>query len=225
MSAAANSHRPDAATIAAMVEEARGVAVAAADDVGLPFERENLELLCAVKANDPAAYERIRVLLKKTAPEVRVAELDRLIDKALGEGLGEDDDRAADPAHWTVEPWADPVDGAALADELVDVFTRHIVLPPSRRRGDRALDSARLVHRRCRTLAAARASVAGTPLRQEQRPYLLLWLCPRSEPASSISPSRDLPLHREELPDAADRRARQRHRREPRSARHPERRA
>ena len=51
-------------------------------------------------------------------------------DKALGEGLGEDDGRAADPAHWTVEPWADPVDGAALADELVDVFTRHIVLPP-----------------------------------------------------------------------------------------------
>ena len=47
MSATANTHRPDAATIAAMVEEARGVAVAAADDVGLPFERENLELLCA----------------------------------------------------------------------------------------------------------------------------------------------------------------------------------
>ena len=64
---AANSHRPDAATIAAMVEEARGIAVAAADDVGLPFQRENLELLCAVKSNDPAAYQRIRAILKKIA--------------------------------------------------------------------------------------------------------------------------------------------------------------
>ena len=50
MSASRQQSPPDAATIAAMVEEARGIAVAAADDIGLPFQRENLELLCAVKS-------------------------------------------------------------------------------------------------------------------------------------------------------------------------------
>ena len=46
----------------AMVEEARGVAVAAADDVGLPFQADNVELFGAVKALDAAAYQRIRVI-------------------------------------------------------------------------------------------------------------------------------------------------------------------
>ena len=64
MNGGANGHRPDAATIAAMVEEARRIAVAAADDPGLPFEPANLELFAAVKSSIAAAYQRIRGLLK-----------------------------------------------------------------------------------------------------------------------------------------------------------------
>jgi putative DNA primase/helicase len=187
MSATANSHRPDAATITGWVEAAIGVATAAADDTSLPFERENLELLCAIKANDPAAYQRIRAILKNS--KVQVGELDRLINKALGEGLGEDDDRAADPAHWTVEPWADPVDGAMLADELVDVFTCHIVLPPS---GAEAI-ALWVLH--CWCIDAAEHSPLLAFVSPERRCgkssalTLLLWLCPRSEQASSITAS------------------------------------
>ena len=187
MSVTANSHRPDAATIAVMVEEARGVAIAAADDVGLPFEPSNVELLAVVKLHDPAAYQRIRVLLK--AAKVQLAELDRLIAAKLGDGLGEDDGRAADPAHWTVEPWADSVDGSALADELVEVFTRHIVLPPS---GAEAI-ALWVLH--AWTIDSAGHSPLLVLLSPERRCgkssvlILLLWLCPRSEPASSISPS------------------------------------
>ena len=109
--------------------------------------------------------------------------------QSLGEGLGEDDERAADPPSWTVEPWADPVDGAALADELVDVFTRHIVLPPS---GAEAI-ALWILHAWC--IDAAGHSPLLVLLSPERRCgkssvlILLLWLCPRSEPASSISPS------------------------------------
>ena len=81
--AGTNSHGPDAATIAAMIEEARRLAAAAADDKGLPFESANVELMAAVKSLDPANYERIRAMLKDSG--VRVPELDRLIAAKLGE--------------------------------------------------------------------------------------------------------------------------------------------
>ena len=44
----ANSHRPDAETIATMIEDAHGVAVAAAGDVGLPLQDENVALFSSV---------------------------------------------------------------------------------------------------------------------------------------------------------------------------------
>jgi hypothetical protein len=60
--------------------------------------------------------------------------------KKLGLGVGEVDalvkeerravaSTADELPHWKVEPWADPVDGAALLDEIAGFFSRHVVLP------------------------------------------------------------------------------------------------
>lgn len=77
--------KPDRATIAQMVLEARGLAVAAKGDPGKPFEPDNLDLLCAVKVLAPADFERVHRLLKDA--KVRVGELDRMIAKESGPGV------------------------------------------------------------------------------------------------------------------------------------------
>jgi putative DNA primase/helicase len=56
---------------------------------------------------------------------IRVSALDKLIK---GRRAAEEDENAALP-HWNVEPSAEPVDGAALLNNLRQVFRRYIVLP------------------------------------------------------------------------------------------------
>jgi hypothetical protein len=34
------------------------------------------------------------------------------------------------PPHWAVEPWSEPVNGAALLDDIVKVISRYMVMPP-----------------------------------------------------------------------------------------------
>src|SRR5262249_18361555 len=34
-----------------------------------------------------------------------------------------------DPPHWNVEPWPEPVSGAALLDDICGILTRYMILP------------------------------------------------------------------------------------------------
>jgi Protein of unknown function (DUF3631)/RepB DNA-primase from phage plasmid len=97
----------------------------AAIDPGAPFETGSIDFLAALRARDPAAYERARARLK--AAHVRVAALDREVtrrqpgttaDGAKGKALD-----LPEP-----EPWAEPVNGAELVAGLVEQITRYVVL-------------------------------------------------------------------------------------------------
>ena len=71
-------------------------------------------------------YDRVREAEAKRLG-VRVSILDRLVASERG-----DEDEADEVAIMfpEVEPWPEPVDGAALLDDVVSVFERHMVLPP-----------------------------------------------------------------------------------------------
>ena len=56
---------------------------------------------------------------------IRVSALDKLVK---GWRAATEDENTALP-HWNVEPSAEPVDGAALLNELRQVFRRYVVLP------------------------------------------------------------------------------------------------
>src|SRR6516164_7065958 len=70
-------------------------------------------------------YESVRLEAAKRL-HMRVSMLDTLV--------GVERDKIAKPEtdflpHWKVEPWPDPVDGAALLDELRQLFNRYAVTP------------------------------------------------------------------------------------------------
>ncbi|HEX5958397.1 MAG TPA: DUF3631 domain-containing protein [Hyphomicrobiaceae bacterium] len=109
------------------------------------------------------------------------------LDKLVREERKAKDAGAAQPAHWDVEPWPEPVDGAALLDAIADMFRRYAVLPPH---APEAL-ALWVVH------AWALDSFQCSPLAALVSPMMrcgksrvlaiLKWLAPRSELAGSIS--------------------------------------
>jgi len=115
---------------------------------------------------------------------VRVATL----DKVVREKRSADDDAETLP-HWNVEPSAQPVDGAALLKNLRQVFRRYIYLPQG---ADIAL-SLWVLH--AWTMDAGEISpfmVLVSPTKRCGKTsvlILLLYLTPKSELASNISPS------------------------------------
>ena len=83
----------------------------AAADPGAAFESGSIDFLAALRARDPAAYERARARLKKA--HVRVAALDQEVERRKPEtramaGKG----KALELPE--PEPWPEPVDGAEL---------------------------------------------------------------------------------------------------------------
>jgi putative DNA primase/helicase len=59
---------------------------------------------------------------------VPAGQLDRII-KAIKAAQQSVSSAIDELPHWKVEPWTDPVDGAALLDEIAGFFSRHVVLP------------------------------------------------------------------------------------------------
>ena len=119
--------------------------------------------------------------------KIRKSTLDTEVKKRRGgEGAGTP---GLDPPRWSVEAWAEPVDGAALADELAAVFRRFIVLP------EHAAETLALWILHAWTIVAAGVS----PLLALRSPdkrcgkssvlIILLWLTPKSEASTSITPS------------------------------------
>ena len=102
----------------------------------LPIQAEN-SLIGALASLDTLEYE----LQRDTAAAglgVRVSALDKLVK---GRRTATEDENTALP-HWKVEPSAEPVDGAALLNNLRQVFRRYIVSTERRRHRPAAMGAA-----------------------------------------------------------------------------------
>ena len=89
-----------------------------------PDDAKHESRIAELAAMSPLKYQRER---QAAAMEIgiKVGVLDFLVkDQRKINGAG-----STHPAHWQVEPWPDPVDGAALLDAVADVFERYAVLP------------------------------------------------------------------------------------------------
>jgi putative DNA primase/helicase len=91
----------------------------------LPARPDN-PLIDALASLDSLEYERQRDRAA-AGLGIRVSALDKLV-KRWGATVKEED--TALP-HWNVEPSAEPVDGAALLNNLRQIFRRYVVLPKS----------------------------------------------------------------------------------------------
>ena len=91
-------------------------------DAGSLFEPAILDQLRAMRGKDPAAFARLRLQVKD-ARMVSMSEFDRLT--APG---GEEGQAAANAGIFAeVEPWASPVDGADLLDDITHALARHVI--------------------------------------------------------------------------------------------------
>ena len=89
-------------------------------DPGAIFEREVLVDLIEVRQSDPARYQRVRAAAK--AAKVSVGELDRLTTS--------EDDAGTVELFPDVEPWPDPVDGAAMLAGMYKIIAQHVIADP-----------------------------------------------------------------------------------------------
>ena len=123
-------NKPNAEDIAAIVAAADKIveAVVQETNVGLPFMPENVEVLAALKEVAPDKWQRLRITLK--ACKVKIADLDKLIDRRLRERAAHDGLAGEAVGGADEETWPEPVDGAELLDDLAAFFRRYAVLPP-----------------------------------------------------------------------------------------------
>lgn len=90
-------------------------------DAGALFEPAILEQLRAMRGRDPAAFARLRLQVKD-ARMVSMSEFDRL---TAPDGGSQPADNAG--IFIEVEPWAMPVDGADLLDDITHALARHVI--------------------------------------------------------------------------------------------------
>jgi putative DNA primase/helicase len=84
-----------------------------------------------LNGSDPLRRAAIREAAIKKLDAAGISASARMVDAALGAGPEKTDDRGqgraialADP-----EPWPEPVDGAILMNDLLDLFRRYLILP------------------------------------------------------------------------------------------------
>jgi hypothetical protein len=108
--------------------EVDALVVRSATDPGAPFESLMIARMAALKQADLPTFMRARDRLK--AVKIKVSELDRGI--ASIDTAGEPDDSGGQGRAIKfpeVELWPDPVDGAALLEDIVAQIQRHVRLP------------------------------------------------------------------------------------------------
>lgn len=105
-----------------------GLAERAKDNAGAPFKPDVLAALADLRRTDRAAFETLRSQLKQAG--VRVTALDGAIAAEDG-----GDNHGGAPKQGRAltlpepDPWPEPVDGAALLDQVAAFYTRHVFLP------------------------------------------------------------------------------------------------
>lgn len=116
---------------AALSRETEELVKRAKSDKGAPFERKAIEALAELKTAKPAEYQRARDRLKEAG--IKVGDLDQELKKLARANSGDDarDDHGQGRPLKLLEPepWPEPVDGAALLDEIAKAFRTHVALP------------------------------------------------------------------------------------------------
>lgn len=88
-------------------------------DPGALFARDVLDALTKVRQADPARYQRVRASAKGKAS---VGELDKLTTPR--------DDAGTVELFPEVEPWPEPVDGAAMLAAMYRIIAQHVIADP-----------------------------------------------------------------------------------------------
>ena len=92
-------------------------------DPGAPFEPAAVALLARLRVDDAASWQRARAMLKSEG--VTIGDLDRMTAPAR-----DDDGKQGRPVEWNdPEPWLEPVDGAAVLDDLKRRIEHYADLP------------------------------------------------------------------------------------------------
>ena len=158
-----------------------GLAKRAAEKNTVPPPNEGA-VIEALSRKPDIEYDRMRGPVAETLG-IRVRTLDDQVD-AVREAratLGNE------PAHWSVEPAAEPVEGATLLEDLRKHFRRHVVLPPS---ADIAIPLWILhawTHEFCEISPILTLTSPTKRCGKTHTMILLMFLTPRSELAANVS--------------------------------------
>ena len=99
----------------------------AKSDVGFVYEPDAVAVVNNLKSRNGADYARLIARLRAET-KVRIAPLEAALRAAKGDDPG-NDDRPGKPLTFdTIEPWPDPVDGAALLSELSRTISSYVVM-------------------------------------------------------------------------------------------------
>jgi hypothetical protein len=142
------------------------------------------KVIAELAALSEFAYQKCRKDKARTLG-VQVGVLDKMVSTKKAEAADEE----SELPHWKVEPWPGDVSGADLLDGLKSTFEKYILLPPG------AAEASALWVLHAWTMDAGDISpflVLSSPTKRCGKTsmlILLLYLTPRSELASNISPS------------------------------------
>jgi hypothetical protein len=103
----------------------QGAIAQLATDPGAVFEPSIIEAVRQIRGEDPAEYARIRQSVKATKA-VQVSELDAMTTPPASAKQASKTETVSE-LFPTVEPWPEPVNGAALLDDVTATIQRHII--------------------------------------------------------------------------------------------------
>ena len=148
-------------------------------DPGAPFD--HAAALAKMRAKDPGDWARVKAALK--AAGVTIGDLER----AMGTGEGGDGKQGRPVESNDPEPWPEPVDGAALLDDLVTLLERYASLP----NGGAVAGALWALYTWCfRAFAVSPYLMVTAPERESGKSRvteLLSYMVPRAKPASDAS--------------------------------------
>jgi hypothetical protein len=101
-------------------------------DVGLIHELDSLAAINNLKSRNGADYARLIARLRAET-KVRIAPFEAALRAAKGNDSGDDDLPGKPLTFDTIEPWPDPVGGAALLTELSDAIGAYVVMDEHQR--------------------------------------------------------------------------------------------
>ena len=99
----------------------------AKDKPGVFLRHENLDRLAALKHESHDIWINLRHRIKRECKGIRIGDLDKAIDRLTG---GRERDRQGQPIEWqNPELWPEPVDGAAILDEVATIVRLYVQMP------------------------------------------------------------------------------------------------
>ena len=148
------------------------------------FTDETLGRLAARKRERPDLWVNLRARIKRECKGVSVHELDKAMDRLTGGGAS----LQGQPIEWQdPEPWPEPVDGAALLDEVAAIIRRYVQMPEG---GAEAVVAWALYAWCFKAFGVCPNMMMTAPERESGKTRvteLLSWMVPRPKPVSDAS--------------------------------------